>query len=83
MFTQITYHSIDDEGVTLVTRANKEMRIPAETVVFAAGQTPDDVLYTQMKDTVEHCYLIGAAKFASETNAQSAIWEASELARMI
>ena len=83
MFTQIQYEAITKDGVKLRSRTEKEVFIPAERVVVATGQVPDDVLFALLASRVEHCYRIGAAHKASETNAESAILEASILARSL
>ncbi len=83
MLTQIQYRAIQREGVITESRTGKEVFIPADFIIFAIGQIPENSLYTQIRHEMEECYLIGAAKLASETNAQAAIWEAAELGRRI
>ena len=83
MLTQIQYHSISAQGLHAIGRNQKEILVPAEKIIFATGQLPNSELYQKLQGVVEECYVIGAARLASETNAMSAIWEAAELARRI
>jgi 2,4-dienoyl-CoA reductase (NADPH2) len=83
MITQIQYQAITNEGLKAQTRNGKEIMIPADKVIFAIGQTPNSDLYEKVRHLVPDAYLIGAARLASETNAQVAIWEAADVARKI
>jgi 2,4-dienoyl-CoA reductase (NADPH2) len=83
MLTQIQYQSVSEKGVSVLSRNGKEIFIQADKVIFATGQICNSELYDQIHARVEECYLIGAARTASETNAQGAIWEAAETARKI
>ena len=83
MITQIQYQSISREGIFLIARNGKEIFVQADRVILAVGQIPNSSLFQQLQDQVAECFLIGAARLASETNAQSAIWEAAEIARRI
>ncbi len=83
MLTQIQYEAIMENGVKLRSRTGKEIFLPADKVVIATGQVPDDTLFAHLHSQVEHCFRIGAAHNASETNAESAILEASQLARSL
>lgn len=83
MLTQIQYEAIRPDGILLRSRSGKEIFVPADTVVFATGQLPNNELVRDLAGQVQDCHVVGAAHFASETNAQSAIREASELARLL
>lgn len=83
MMTQISYEKITDEGVHIKTRTGKEMLLPAKNIIFATGQVPDSKLYSLVSKELENCFQIGSCRIASESNAQSAIWEAAEIARII
>lgn len=83
MFTQIQYEEITAGGIKVLSRTGKELFLEADTIVLATGQLPENSLFAQVKDQVPECYLVGAARIASEANAQTAIWEASEIARTI
>jgi 2,4-dienoyl-CoA reductase (NADPH2) len=83
MMTQISYDKITAEGLQIRTRIGKEVLLPANTIIFATGQVPDSTLYNLMAKEVENCYQIGSCRIASEANAQTAIWEGAEIARMI
>jgi 2,4-dienoyl-CoA reductase (NADPH2) len=83
MLTQIQYREVTPIGVHAVTRTGKDVFISADKVILAVGQIPNTDLYDQIHSEIQECYLIGAARLASETNAQVAIWEAAEVARRI
>jgi hypothetical protein len=69
--------------VNLIGRNDKEIFVPADRVIFAIGQIPNTQTFENVRSRVEECYLIGAARIASEANAQAAIWEAAEVANRI
>lgn len=83
MMTQISYEKITEEGLHIKTRSEKEVLLPANTIIFATGQLPDSDIYNLVAKEVENCYQIGSCRIASEANAQTAIWEGAEIARMI
>jgi 2,4-dienoyl-CoA reductase (NADPH2) len=83
MLTQIHYRSITSDGVNLIGRNGKEIFVAADRVIFAIGQIPNTQTFENVRSRVEECYLIGAARIASEANAQAAIWEAAEVANRI
>ena len=83
MLTQIQYQSITKDGIHATARNGNEILIPAEKIILAIGQIPNSELFEQLRTHIEECYLVGAARLASEANAQAAIWEASEVARKI
>lgn len=83
MMTQISYEKITEEGLQIKTRIGKEVLLPANTIIFATGQVPDSTLYNLLTKETEKCYQIGSCRIASEANAQTAIWEGAEVARMI
>ncbi len=83
MMTQISYENITEKGVHIKTRTGKEMLLAANTIIFATGQVSDSELYSLVAKEVENCFQIGSSRIASEANAQTAIWEAAEIARII
>ncbi len=83
MLTQIQYQSITENGLHALARNGKEIFVSADKMIFAVGQVPNSDLYERLRPNLEKCYLIGAARLASETNAQAAIWEAADVARRI
>lgn len=83
MMTQISYNRITEEGLQITTRSGKEVLLPASTIIFATGQVPESALYNLLVRHVESCFQIGSCHTASEANAQTAIWEAAEVAREI
>lgn len=83
MLTQIQYDAITHEGLKARSRSGKDIFVPADTVILATGQRSNNTLQQEMAGQMEQCFLIGAARGASETNCQAAIWEAAEIARKI
>jgi len=80
MLTQIQYQSLSRDGLRAIARSGKEIFLPADTVIFAIGQIANSEFFESLKARVDAVYLIGAARIASEANAQAAIWEAAEAA---
>ena len=83
MLTQVSYDRITPEGLHFTTRTGKPVFLPAKTVIFATGQIPESTLYNQLVSQIELCFRVGSCHTASESNAQTAIWEASDVARKI
>jgi 2,4-dienoyl-CoA reductase (NADPH2) len=81
MMTQVSYDRITSDGLYLKTRTNKSVFLPAKTIVFATGQSPESTLFNQTRSYVEFCHAVGSCHTASESNAQTAIWEAFEICR--
>lgn len=83
MMTQIQYEAIRADGILLRSRTGKEIFVQTDTIILATGQVRNDELARELEGLVADFHVVGAAHFASETNAQSAIWEASDLARRL
>lgn len=83
MLTQIRYGEVRADGLVVRSRTDKEIVVPADSIILAAGQSPNNDLAGELSTLVSDCHVIGAAHYASETNAQSAIREAYELARQL
>lgn len=81
MLTQIEYSRIANEGVYFIQDA-KERMIPADTVIIAAGATPNDGLFHALRGRLP-VHLIGGAKEAGELDAKRAILEGSTVGRAI
>lgn len=81
MLTQVEYKEITLEGVRIV-HAGEERLLPADTVVIAAGSTPDNRLYEALKGRLP-VHLIGGAKEAGELDAKRAIYEGALIGRLI
>lgn len=74
----MTVESIDPDGVTLMLKDGQRKKLPADTVVIAAGLKPDNGLYEQIKDLVPKVFLLGDA--AGPKNVYNAIHSAYEAA---
>lgn len=81
MITQIQYKKITTEGV-LVSHGEVERLIAADTVIIAAGATPNDTLFQALQGRMP-VHVIGGAREAGELDAKRAILEGSEVGRLI
>lgn len=81
MFTEIEYREITTEGVRFV-HAGEERLLPADTVVIAAGNTPNNRLYDALREKLP-VHLIGGAREAGELDAKRAIFEGARIGRTI
>jgi 2,4-dienoyl-CoA reductase (NADPH2) len=79
MLNGVTYRKIDDAGLH-ITVGDKEMLIPADTVVICAGQDPQRELQTGLLAAGCSVHLIGGADKAVELDAKHAIKQGTELA---
>ncbi|WP_139491260.1 NADPH-dependent 2,4-dienoyl-CoA reductase [Brevibacillus dissolubilis] len=81
MITEIDYQAITPEGVVIIEKG-EEKTIPADTVIIAAGATPNNQLYEALAGRLP-VHLIGGAKEAGELDAKRAIYEGTLVARQI
>jgi 2,4-dienoyl-CoA reductase (NADPH2) len=81
MLTEIEYKAITPEGVTFLHKG-EERFIPADTVVIAAGSTPNSGLADELRGRLP-VHVIGGAKEAGELDAKRAILEGALAARTI
>ncbi len=81
MRTGITYQAITPEGVIVAGPDGPEL-IPADTVVLACGQEPEDRLGQILAGRVA-CHVIGGARLAAELDAERAIYEGMRVGREI
>jgi 2,4-dienoyl-CoA reductase (NADPH2) len=79
MLNGVTYRKIDDAGLH-ITVGDKEMLIPADTVVLCAGQDPQRELQAGLLAAGCTVHLIGGADKAVELDAKRAIKQGTELA---
>jgi 2,4-dienoyl-CoA reductase (NADPH2) len=79
MVNGVTYRKVDDAGLH-ITVGDKEMTIPADTVVLCAGQEPQRALQTELEAAGITVHLIGGADVAAELDAKRAIKQGTELA---
>jgi 2,4-dienoyl-CoA reductase (NADPH2) len=70
---------VDDAGLH-ITVGDKEMTIPADTVVVCAGQDPQRALQAELVAAGCTVHLIGGADKAAELDAKRAIKQGTELA---
>ncbi len=66
------------EGAVLVDSKFRQTMLPCDTVVCAAGFTPDRELFEELYGTMPHVYSVGDSQVAA--NIMTAIWEANEVA---
>jgi pyruvate/2-oxoglutarate dehydrogenase complex dihydrolipoamide dehydrogenase (E3) component len=59
IFTGIEYQEINDSGVLIKTADGKQKLVEADTVVLAAGSTPNNDLATDLKGRVSQVISVG------------------------
>jgi 2,4-dienoyl-CoA reductase-like NADH-dependent reductase (Old Yellow Enzyme family)/thioredoxin reductase len=59
LLTGIRYTEITPEGLVVTTKDGQRRVIEADTIVLAAGSTPDKALYEEIKGRVPEVYLAG------------------------
>jgi 2,4-dienoyl-CoA reductase (NADPH2) len=79
MLNGVTYRRVDDAGLQ-ITVGDKEITIPADTVVVCAGQEPQRELQDALVAAGCKVHLIGGAFKAAELDAKHAIKQGTELA---
>jgi 2,4-dienoyl-CoA reductase (NADPH2) len=79
MVNGVTYRKIDDAGLH-ITVGDKDMTIPADTIVVCAGQDPQRALQADLQAAGCAVHLIGGADVAAELDAKRAIKQGTELA---
>ena len=82
MLNGVIYRKIDDAGLH-ITVDDKDMLIPADTVVLCAGQNPQRELQAELLEAGCSVHLIGGADQAVELDAKRAIKQGTELALAI
>lgn len=81
MKTEIEYKEILPDGVRIIEK-EQEVFIPADTVIIAAGSTPNRILVDSLPPDMK-VHLIGGAKEAGELDAKRAIWEGMSVGREV
>ena len=79
MVNGVTYRKVDDAGLH-ITVGDKDMTIPADTIVVCAGQDPQRALQADLQAVGCAVHLIGGADVAAELDAKRAIKQGTELA---
>jgi 2,4-dienoyl-CoA reductase (NADPH2) len=79
MLAGVTYRKVDAAGLH-ITVGEREMTIPADTVVVCAGQDPQRELQAELVAAGCTVHLIGGADKAAELDAKRAIKQGTELA---
>ena len=79
MISGVTYRKVDDAGLH-ITVGDKDMTIPADTIVVCAGQDPQRALQADLQAAGCTVHLIGGADVAAELDAKRAIKQGTELA---
>jgi 2,4-dienoyl-CoA reductase (NADPH2) len=79
MISGVSYRRIDDAGLH-INVGEREMLIPADTVVVCAGQEPQRELQAALLAAGCTVHLIGGADVATELDAKRAIKQGTELA---
>jgi 2,4-dienoyl-CoA reductase (NADPH2) len=79
MMAGVTYRKVDDAGLH-ITVGERDMTIPADTVVLCAGQDPQRALQADLLAAGCTVHLIGGADKAAELDAKRAIQQGTALA---
>lgn len=79
MLSGVNYRRVDDAGLH-ITVGDKDITIPADTVVVCAGQDPQRALQADLLAGGCTVHLIGGAQEAVELDAKRAIKQGTELA---
>jgi 2,4-dienoyl-CoA reductase (NADPH2) len=79
MVNNVSYRKVDDAGLH-ITVGDKDMTIPADTIVVCAGQDPQRELQAALESAGCTVHLIGGADKAAELDAKRAIKQGTELA---
>ena len=79
MINNVSYRKVDDTGLH-ITVGDKDLTIPADTVVICAGQDPQRELQAALETAGCTVHLIGGADKAAELDAKRAIKQGTELA---
>ena len=79
MLNGVTYESINDHGLT-ISRKGERQTLSVDTVVICAGQVSLDDLYHDIKNSGKVVHLIGGAERAIELDAKRAIDQGCRLA---
>jgi 2,4-dienoyl-CoA reductase (NADPH2) len=79
MLNNVSYRKVDDDGLH-ITVGDKDITIPADTVVLCAGQEPQRELQDALQAAGCTVHLIGGAFKAAELDAKHAIKQGTELA---
>jgi len=59
VLTEIRYNEVTPEGLVVTTKEGERKTIEADTIVLAAGATPDKKLYEEIKGKVSNTDLAG------------------------
>ena len=59
MLTEIKYNEVTLDGLVVTTRERERKTMEADTIVLAAGSTPDKKLYEEIKGEVSNTHLAG------------------------
>jgi 2,4-dienoyl-CoA reductase (NADPH2) len=82
MMNGVTYESIDDEGLHIVTNETPQC-LQVDSIIVCAGQEPLCDLKDAMEQTGKRVHIIGGAYIAAELDAKAAIRQGAELAASI
>jgi len=59
MLTGVKYENISEKGLTITTKEGERKTLEADTIVLAAGSTPNNELAATLKDKVARVLSIG------------------------
>jgi len=76
--TGVKYEKIIPQGLVLITKEGERKTIQADTIVLAAGSTPNTKLFNELKGKVPEIYLVGDS--VKPRNIMEAITDGSRIA---
>jgi len=83
ILTGVGYESIEPDAVLIRDATAAERRVPARTVVIAAGQQPEDALIAPLQRSGQPHVVIGGASGAAELDAERAFREGAHAPRAL
>ncbi|MFH1639998.1 MAG: FAD-dependent oxidoreductase [Chloroflexota bacterium] len=77
MLTGVTYHEANEKGLVITTGEGERKVLEADTIVLAAGATPNQALYREIKGKIPEVYPVGDC--VSPRNIAEALREGFEI----
>lgn len=78
MLSGVSYDKIDDQGLHITMRGEKQV-LPVDHIVICAGQDSQRALEQPLQQAGKTVHVIGGADLASELDAKRAIYQGTHL----
>jgi 2,4-dienoyl-CoA reductase (NADPH2) len=79
---KVEYKSFSDQGLEVLVDGVQQF-LDVDNVIVCAGQTSNNTLYEELKQSGATVHLIGGASIAAELDAKRAIRQGADLAAII